>query len=62
MFEECKKPQTVATSEAFFQYSFDTQIQKKSFIQKRNVLNTEENVLIQKQTFVLCTPEGPEQV
>jgi len=35
VFEECKKPQTVATSEAFFQYSFATQIQKKSFYSKK---------------------------
>ena len=35
VFEECKKQQTVATSEAFFQYSFATQIQKKSFYSKK---------------------------
>ena len=35
VLEECKKPQTVATSGAFFQYSFATQIQKKSFYSKK---------------------------
>ena len=36
-----------------FQHSFERKFRSKSFIQERNVLNSEANVLNQKQTFVL---------
>jgi len=49
VFEECKKPQTVATSGAFFQYSFATNseeivlFKKESFEYRRKRVNSEAN-------------------
>ena len=39
--------------ERFFQYSFAKKNRSKHFIQKRNILNSEAHMLIQKQTLVL---------
>ena len=36
-----------------FSISFEIKFRSKSFIPERNVFNSEANVLIQKQTFVL---------